>query len=75
MSDNVNVQIATETKLKAKKKGCLYWMLLLRFDLIVWLLLFIPRLIIQIFKPKKYTIKTTHKSMAVCQSRGNKWGV
>ena len=69
--NNVVVQAVTETK--TKKKGILYWVYGWIFDLMAWIFLTLPRLIIAIFKPKKI-ISKTHK-MAICQSCGYSWKV
>ena len=72
-SENVNVQMVTETKLK-KKHSIVYWLLIgWWLEPIMWLIFTIPMLIIKIFKPKNYKTKTTHKSMCVCQACGNSW--
>ena len=61
-SENVNVQIVTETELKNKHHG-VFW----------WLCFTIPALIIKIFAPKKQKLKQHHKSIRVCQNCGHKW--
>lgn len=72
-SENVNVQMVSETKLK-KKHGCLYWILVGWYlEPILWLFLTIPKLIYQLFKPRKYKTKTIHKSLCVCQDCGHHW--
>jgi hypothetical protein len=38
-----------------------------------WLIFTLPALIIKIFKPKKYKIKTTNTKTAVCNNCGNSW--
>jgi transcription elongation factor Elf1 len=70
---NVNVQMVSETQLKKKHHGLLYWCGGWLIDMMLWICLFIPRLIVAIFKPKRYKMKTKHHSMAVCQSCGNSW--
>lgn len=72
-SENVNVQMVTETKLK-KKHSVVYWLLIgWWLEPIMWLFFFLPMLIIKIFKPKNYKTKSTHKSMCVCQSCSHTW--
>ena len=75
-SENVNVQVVTETELKTKHHGIVYWLCFgWLIDIFLWLFLTLPMLIIAIFKPKKYKTKTTHSSMCVCQSCGHRWKV
>ena len=70
-SENINIQAVTETKTKGK--GLIYWLFWVWFDMIIWIFLFVPRLIIGLLKGKK-TISKTYK-MAICQSCGNSWKV
>ena len=71
-SENVNVQPVSIVK--NKKHGCLYWLLIgWWLEIIMWLCLTLPWLIIKIFKPKKVTSKV--HSQAVCQNCGNTWKV
>lgn len=69
-SENVNVQVLSEVK--KKRKGILYWIFIGWWvEIIMWVFLTLPWLIIKIFKPNKYKSKTT--SNAVCQNCGNTW--
>ena len=61
-SENVNVQIVTETELKNKHHGVVWW-----------LFFTIPALIIKIFAPKKQNLKQCHNTVRVCQNCGHKW--
>lgn len=70
-SGNVNVQAVTE--IKKKKKGLFYWTIGWAIDLMLWIFLTLPRLIVAIFKPKKMVSKT--RKMAICQECGNSWRV
>lgn len=73
-SENVNVQMVSETNLKKKHHGIVYWCLIgWWLHPIMWLFFTIPMIIIKIFKPKNYKTKTKHKSMCVCQSCGHHW--
>lgn len=73
-SENVNVQMVSESELVNKKRGCLWWCLVGWWWLpIKWLFLTIPALIVKIFAPKRQKLKTTHKSICVCQSCGHSW--
>ena len=71
-SSNVTVQAVSE--IKKKRKGVLYWLFIgWWLEMIMWLFLTLPWLIIKIFKPKAYKYKM--KTMAVCQSCGYSWRV
>ena len=71
-NENVNVQKIAITK--NKKKGLFYWLFCIWIiDLLLWLFLTLPMLIIKIFKPKK--VKTIIKTEAVCQDCGYSWKV
>ena len=71
-STNVTVQAVTE--IKKKRKGVLYWLFIgWWLEMIMWVVLTLPWLIIKIFKPKEYKNKIT--SMAVCQDCGYSWRV
>lgn len=71
-SEKVSVQqIAIN---KNKKKGWKYWLLFgWAIDMMLWIFLTIPRLIIGIFKPKKIVTKVQTK--AVCQNCGYSWRI
>jgi len=71
-SENVSIQKVSTTK--KKKKGLGYWLLFGWFiDLLLWLFLTIPRLLIAMFVPKK--TKTVVHTEAVCQSCGYSWKI
>jgi hypothetical protein len=71
-SSNVTVQAVSE--IKKKRKGVLYWLFIgWWLEMIMWVFLTLPWLIIKIFKPKEYKNKIT--SMAVCQDCGYSWRV
>ena len=73
-SENVNVQMVSETILKKKHHSVLYWICIgWWLHPLLWLFATLPMLIIKIFKPKNYKTKTKHKSMCVCQSCGQSW--
>ncbi len=73
-STNVNVQMVTETQLKTKHKGLLWWLCIgWLWVPIKWFFFTIPALIVKIFAPKKYKLKTMHSSMCVCQNCGYHW--
>lgn len=71
-SEKVNVQKVSITK--RKKKGLGYWLLFgWLIDLLLWIFLTLPRLLIAIFVPKK--TKTTVHTEAICQECGHSWKV
>lgn len=73
-SANVNVQMVTDTQLKNKHHGCLWWLCIGCWWVpIKWLLLTVPALIFKIFVPKRQKVKTTHRTMCVCQNCGHSW--
>ena len=73
-SENVNVQIVTETELKDKHHGVVWWLCIGWWWVPIWWLFFtIPALIIKIFAPKKQKLKQRHKTVRVCQNCGHKW--
>lgn len=75
-SENVNVQMVTESKLKTKHQSILYWILIgWWLEIILWLFLTIPRLLAAMFGHKKQKLVTKHKSVAVCQNCGYNWKV
>lgn len=71
-SRDINIQMVTKTK--TKRKGILYWVFIgWWFEIIMWIFLTLPWLIIKIFKPKK--TKSKMYKMAICQNCGNSWRV
>lgn len=71
-SENVNVQAVTHVS--NKKHGIIYWLLIgWWLELIMWLFLTLPWLIVKIFKPKK--VKSKMHAEAVCQNCGKMWRV
>lgn len=75
-SENVTVQLLTETELKEKKHGILWWICVGWWWLPVkWLVFTLPALIVKIFAPKKYKTVTNTKKMAVCNNCGKSWKV
>lgn len=75
-SENVTVQVVTETELKEKKHGLIWWICVGWWWIpIKWLVFTLPALIIAIFKPKKYKTKTISKKVAVCNNCGKSWNV
>lgn len=73
-SENVNIQMVSESQLKNKHHGCLYWILIgWWLEACLWFFLTVPRLLCTMFGHKKQKIVTTHSSMAVCQNCGYNW--
>lgn len=73
-SENVNVQMVTETKLVRKHHGIFWWLLIGWWWVPIWWICFtLPALIVQIFAPKRYKTKSKHKSVCVCQTCGHHW--
>ena len=75
-SENVNIQMVSESHLKTKHHSIIWWLLLGWYWVpFKWLVLTLPALILKLFGHKKQKIVTKHKKMAVCQSCGNNWNV
>ena len=75
-SNKITVQFVSESKLKTKHRGIIYWFLFgWVWEFLLWILLTLPMLIITIFKPKKYKMVTKHKKVAVCNDCGYSWNV
>ena len=73
-SENISFQLVSETQIKVKHHGILWWMFIgIWWVPVKWILFTIPALIVKIFAPKRYKTKTIHRSMAVCQNCGNHW--
>lgn len=75
-SENVNVQMVSETELKQKKKrhGFLWRALIGWWCVPVWWLFFtLPALIVKMLRPKNYVTETKHIAMCVCQDCGHSW--
>jgi hypothetical protein len=68
--------MVTETNLKEKKHGVIWWLCVGWWWLpIKWLVFTLPALLIALFKPKKYKTETRTKKMAVCNNCGKSWKV
>jgi len=74
-SENVTVEFIQEQALKEKKrKTFLYWITIgWLIEPMLWIFLTVPKLIWEVFKPKKYKMKTKTRKMAVCQNCGKSW--
>lgn len=75
-SENTNIQIATESKLKNKHHSIFYWVFIgWWLELFLWLFLTVPRLLVALFGHKKQKLVTKQKSVAVCQNCGHHWNI
>ena len=75
-SENTNVQIVTESKLKNKYYSIFYWIFIgWWLELCLWIFLTVPRLLIALFGHKKQKLVTKQKSIAVCQKCGYHWNI
>lgn len=75
-SENVNVQIVQEQKLKDKHHGFIWWLCVGWWWIpIKWIVLTIPALIVKIFGHKKQKLVTKEKKVCVCQACGHTWNV
>lgn len=75
-SNNINIQAVTETVSKRKHRSIIMWIILWWWiEILLWLFLTIPRLLIMMFAPKKQKIISKTKKMAICQNCGNSWDV
>jgi transcription elongation factor Elf1 len=73
-SENVSIQIVTESKLVDKHHGIIWWIFVGWWWLIFkWLFLTLPALLFKIFGHKKQKIKTKENKICVCQNCGHKW--
>lgn len=73
-SENVNVQLVTETQLKDKHHGCLWWLCVSWWWIpIKWFYFFWIALFAKIFIPKRQKLKQRHVAQCVCQDCGSYW--
>lgn len=69
-SENTRVEIINETHIK-RKRNWVYWLCgLWLIDIMFWMLFFLPRLILQLFKGKEYKMVNKQKKMLICNSCG-----
>lgn len=70
-SANVTVQMVTDTELRTKKHGIVWWVFVGWWWIFIkWICFFLPALIVKIFAPRKYKLRVKHRSVCVCQSCG-----
>jgi len=75
-SENVNIQIVNEIKLKNAHHGLLWWLCIGWWWLFIkWFFLTIPALFAKIFIPKKQKAVNKIKKKAVCQTCGHIWDI
>jgi len=75
-SENVNVQMVTETQLKKKHHNIIWWLFVGWYWVpFKWLFFTFPALIVKIFAPKRQKLTSTHKSVCVCQNCAYHWEV
>ena len=73
-SNNVNVQMVTETQLKNKHHGIFWWLVIgWWWVLVKWFVFAVPALIVKIFAPKRKKLVSKHKAMCVCQNCAHSW--
>ena len=73
-SNHVNVQVVSESQLRNKHHGCIWWLVIGWWWLPVkWVFFTFPALIFKLFMPKRQKIVTQHFTMNVCQSCGHSW--
>ena len=75
-SNNVNVNVINEVKLKNQHHGIIWWICVGWWWLpIKWICLTLPALLAKIFIPKKQKAVNIQKTMCVCQDCGNSWQI
>lgn len=75
-SNNVIVQAVMESRLKNKGHGCLHWLLIGWWvEILLWVFLFVPKLLATIFIPKRQKIVQHMTKKCVCQNCGYIWDI
>ena len=73
-SNNVNVQMVSESQLKNKHHSFFYWLFIgWWLHPILWFFLTVPMILGHLFGGKNKKLVTKHKSVAVCQNCGYNW--
>lgn len=73
-SENVTVQIVTETQLKKKHRSISWWVLIGWWWVpIKWICFFWLALLAKIFAPKRQKLTQKHVPTFVCHSCGHTW--
>lgn len=68
-SDNTRVEVQQEYKLKPKR-SLLVRFLLIPFNIVMWMVFFIPKLILKLFRPTKYKLKIKTRKVFICNNCG-----
>lgn len=75
-SENVNVEVVNEVKMKNKHHGIMWWLLIGWWWIpCKWFFFTLPALIFAIFVPKKQKAVNITRKMCVCQNCGNSWKI
>ena len=73
-SQFVNVQVVTETQIKDKHHGVMWWLFIGWWWIPTkWLFFTLPALIIKLIRRKKQKIVSTQQTVCVCQNCGFRW--
>jgi predicted DCC family thiol-disulfide oxidoreductase YuxK len=73
-SENVKIEMVTEQNMQRKRKSFLYWITVgWLIEPTLWILLTIPKLIYELFKPNRYKMKSNTRKIAICQNCGRSW--
>lgn len=73
-SEHTHTQIVTQTKLKNKGKGIVYWLIIgWWLEPCLWLFLTIPKLLVEVFGGKKQKVVQKNTTMFVCDDCGYSW--
>ena len=89
--ENRGSKTVTKTKFRGRERGhgCIWWLLIgwwwWIIDMLLWILLFFPRLCIRLIRKKKYTGKATsvsktvddvvYTTVCVCNDCGYRWNI
>lgn len=75
-SQNVTVQVVTETQVKEKKHGFFWWICVGWWWIpIKWLVFTLPAILCKLFGKTKYKTTTKTRKIAVCNDCGKSWNV
>lgn len=75
-SENVTTQVVSEAKMVDKHHGIFWWLFWGWYWVpIKWLVFTVPALFLKIFGHKKQKLKTSSRTVCVCQDCGNTWNV
>jgi len=71
-TNNIQIQVVNETRLKRKRRSFIMWVLFWWWvEILMWVFLTLPRIIIMLFGSKKQKIVNTTVKKGVCQNCGN----